>query len=253
MTGRLIPGDIRKENPMTDNRRSLPDTLPLLPVTDSVIFPRMVVPLMVKEDEYSRLIDDTLGKEKFLVVGLVMDPKKAQKDPPEVHRVGTAATAHFGRWRVGFQPLQHSGQQALLAGKHPEKGDVHRHLPAILPQHEQPQPAAPRRIPGGGQLAQLFAQDGAKALGQQVGQGRAFHFFGGIPQGELGALIECLDAQIAIEAEDGFGKGPERGVPGRRIHPVALQRVAELAFGQANRDIATGGGAAQGSGDVLSW
>ena len=90
MTGRLIPGDIRKENPMTDNRRSLPDTLPLLPVTDSVIFPRMVVPLMVKEDEYSRLIDDTLGKEKFLVVGLVMDPKKAQKDPPEVHRVGTA-------------------------------------------------------------------------------------------------------------------------------------------------------------------
>ncbi|MBW1789033.1 MAG: endopeptidase La [Deltaproteobacteria bacterium] len=74
---------------MTNKRRSLPETLPLLPVTDSVIFPRMVVPLMVKEDEYSLLIDDTLGKEKFLVVGLVIDPEKEEDGPPEVHRVGT--------------------------------------------------------------------------------------------------------------------------------------------------------------------
>lgn len=75
---------------MNHKSRKLPDIIPLLPMRDSIIFPRMVIPLMVQDSDYSRLIDDTLKKDKLMVVSLIVHPEKTGEGYPEVHRVGTA-------------------------------------------------------------------------------------------------------------------------------------------------------------------
>ncbi|MBW2022698.1 MAG: endopeptidase La [Deltaproteobacteria bacterium] len=74
---------------MEERGQKLPDILPVLPVRDSVIFPRMVVPLMVRDEEYIKLVDEVLQKDKLLVVAMIVDPETEQR-PPEVFRVGTA-------------------------------------------------------------------------------------------------------------------------------------------------------------------
>ncbi|HDG98057.1 MAG TPA: endopeptidase La, partial [Desulfobacterales bacterium] len=74
---------------MEEKVQKLPEFLPILPVRDSVIFPRMVVPLMIRDEEYVRLVDEVLQKDKLLVVAMIVDPDADQR-PPNVHRVGTA-------------------------------------------------------------------------------------------------------------------------------------------------------------------
>ena len=77
-----------KDRPMKPKSRKLPDIIPILPMRDSIIFPRMVVPLMVQDSEYSRLIDDTLQGDRLIVLALAMHPGGPGEIDPEVHRVG---------------------------------------------------------------------------------------------------------------------------------------------------------------------
>lgn len=74
---------------MNQTDKRLPQILPLLPVSDSVIFPRMIIPLMIKDEEYLRLVDDALQKDKLIVVAMVKDPEKMHEGLANIHRVGT--------------------------------------------------------------------------------------------------------------------------------------------------------------------
>jgi ATP-dependent Lon protease len=68
----------------------IPEILPILPARDTVIFPRMVLPLMVREEKYIRLIEDSLKTHKMLVVSMVKDPEKTYEGVPDMYEVGTA-------------------------------------------------------------------------------------------------------------------------------------------------------------------
>ncbi len=74
---------------MEEKAQQLPEILPILPARDSVIFPKMVVPLMVRDEQYVKLVDEVLQKDKVLLVAMIVDAETDQR-PPEVHRVGTA-------------------------------------------------------------------------------------------------------------------------------------------------------------------
>jgi ATP-dependent Lon protease len=74
---------------MNDKNKRLPQVIPLLPVRDSVVFPGLVLPLMVKKDEYSKLVDDVLKKDKLIVLSMVKHPELENEEAPEVHDVGT--------------------------------------------------------------------------------------------------------------------------------------------------------------------
>ena len=56
---------------MDEISNELPGVLPLLSVVDSVIFPRMVVPLMLRDEKYLKLVDDVLQKDKMVVISMV--------------------------------------------------------------------------------------------------------------------------------------------------------------------------------------
>jgi len=57
----------------------LPDTLPILGLSDVVIFPGMVVPLLVESDESTKLIDDVVEGDRLL--GLVLQRKAEVQNP----------------------------------------------------------------------------------------------------------------------------------------------------------------------------
>lgn len=59
--------------------KSIPDNLPILGLSDIVIFPGMVAPLLVETVQSIRLIDDVVAGDRF--VGLVLQ-KKAEADNP---------------------------------------------------------------------------------------------------------------------------------------------------------------------------
>jgi ATP-dependent Lon protease len=59
--------------------RSLPDVLPILGLSDIVVFPGMVTPLLVEATSSIRLIDDVVAGDRF--VGLVLQKKPELENP----------------------------------------------------------------------------------------------------------------------------------------------------------------------------
>ena len=59
--------------------KSLPKVLPILGLSDIVIFPGMVAPLLVESSQSIRLIDDVVAGDRFL--GLVLQHKPEIENP----------------------------------------------------------------------------------------------------------------------------------------------------------------------------
>jgi ATP-dependent Lon protease len=71
----------------------LPDLLPLLPVVDSVLFPKMVTPLLVMQPDSVQLIDEAMSRDRM--IGMVFaksDPaQEGPLQPQNYASVGTTA------------------------------------------------------------------------------------------------------------------------------------------------------------------
>jgi ATP-dependent Lon protease len=71
----------------------LPELLPILPLFDAVLFPKMVLPLMVVQEESIRLVDDVMAKDRLL--GLVASTQAGGSKPEQMKAalapVGTGA------------------------------------------------------------------------------------------------------------------------------------------------------------------
>jgi len=54
------------QNPSKDfDPSKLPDVLPILPLYDTVLFPKMVLPLVVMQKESVQLIDDAMSSDRM--------------------------------------------------------------------------------------------------------------------------------------------------------------------------------------------
>jgi ATP-dependent Lon protease len=72
--------------------KKLPDTLPILPLYDTVLFPKMVLPLVVMQKESVQLIDEAMSKDRIiglLVSKVTSDEKTSNGD--DLYKVGTSA------------------------------------------------------------------------------------------------------------------------------------------------------------------
>jgi ATP-dependent Lon protease len=79
------------EAPPRVSTRSLPETLPILGLSDIVIFPGMVAPLLVETAQSTKLIDDVVGGDRLLGVALQRNAEAENPLPHEMHEVGCAA------------------------------------------------------------------------------------------------------------------------------------------------------------------
>jgi ATP-dependent Lon protease len=81
--GESVPGRI--------SSRSLPDVLPILGLSDIVIFPGMVAPLLVETAQSIKLVDDVVGGNRLLGVALQRKPEVENPQPHDMYEVGCAA------------------------------------------------------------------------------------------------------------------------------------------------------------------
>src|SRR3974390_2353501 len=79
------------EAPPRVSSSSLPEKLPILGLSDIVIFPGMVAPLLVETSQSTRLIDDVVGGDRLLGVALQRNAEAENPMPHEMHDVGCAA------------------------------------------------------------------------------------------------------------------------------------------------------------------
>jgi ATP-dependent Lon protease len=81
-----------RASPEEEGIHRIPEVLPILPVMDLALFPRMVLPLVVEEEASQQLVDEAMAKDRL--VGLVAskntDPKGSY-EPANLYDVGTAA------------------------------------------------------------------------------------------------------------------------------------------------------------------
>src|SRR3982751_2587938 len=79
------------EAPSRVSARSLPDVLPILGLSDIVIFPGMVAPLLVETAQSTKLIDDVVAGDRLLAVVLQRNAEAENPLPNEMYEVGCAA------------------------------------------------------------------------------------------------------------------------------------------------------------------
>src|SRR6266849_2233328 len=79
------------EAPPRVSSSSLPEVLPILGLSDIVIFPTMVAPLLVETAQTTKLIDDVVGGDRLLGVALQRNAEAENPLPHEMYEVGCAA------------------------------------------------------------------------------------------------------------------------------------------------------------------
>ncbi len=99
---------------------SLPDVLPILGLSDIVIFPGAVVPLLVETGPSLKLIDDLVAGDRLLGAVLQKRPEVAEPAPADLHDIGcvsrltkmvkfpdgTVRVLVEGLWRIRIKDFQ---------------------------------------------------------------------------------------------------------------------------------------------------
>src|SRR5512142_2788967 len=79
------------EAPSRVSSSSLREVLPVLGLSDIVIFPGMVAPLLVETAQSTKLIDDVVAGDRLLGVVLQRNADAENPTPNEMYEVGCAA------------------------------------------------------------------------------------------------------------------------------------------------------------------
>ena len=85
---------MQDKNPSLDyNTDNIPTVLPILPLYDATLFPKMVLPLVVMKGESVNLVDEAMAKDRMigLLVAKKQENVKPDPDGGDLASVGTAA------------------------------------------------------------------------------------------------------------------------------------------------------------------
>jgi len=74
-----------------DRPPTIPDTLPILPTRDTVLFPGTVLSLTIGRPAFRKLLEESLPQSKIIGAFTQKNPKQDNPDPDDLHRVGVAA------------------------------------------------------------------------------------------------------------------------------------------------------------------
>ena len=81
-----------QQPPLEMNSEKLPELLPILPLYDTVLFPKMVLPLVVMQKESIQLIDEAMTKDR--IIGLIVSKKPTKEGSypyGQLAKIGTSA------------------------------------------------------------------------------------------------------------------------------------------------------------------
>ena len=72
---------------MNKEQNSLPDEIPVFPLSNFIIFPKTTVPLNIFEPRYLEMVDDAMKGNR--IIGMIQ-PKKNDQTSPELYNIGCA-------------------------------------------------------------------------------------------------------------------------------------------------------------------
>jgi len=71
---------------------NIPEVLPILPLFNIIVFPKMMLPMEVVGEQSIALVDNAMGKDRIIGLTLsIKSPEELTYQPEEFHKVGTAA------------------------------------------------------------------------------------------------------------------------------------------------------------------
>jgi ATP-dependent Lon protease len=74
-----------------DQELKIPDTLPVLPLPDTVVFPYMIVPLFVNRDRSTKAVDQSLAENRMIMLVAQKDPNVDDPKAADLHDFGTVS------------------------------------------------------------------------------------------------------------------------------------------------------------------
>lgn len=74
-----------------DKMMEIPQTLPMLPVRDIVVFPYMIIPLFVGREASIKSVQDALAKNRMIFLASQKDITEENPSPDSIYTVGTVA------------------------------------------------------------------------------------------------------------------------------------------------------------------
>ena len=90
MTSLMDPEEVQIE--ASDEQVRLPDSLPVLPLRDIVIFPFMIVPLFVQRERSIRAVEQALAENRIIMLAAQRDLEKEEPSGSDLYDHGTAAS-----------------------------------------------------------------------------------------------------------------------------------------------------------------
>jgi ATP-dependent Lon protease len=81
----------RNDQEPGDEGFQLPESLPLLPVRDVVVFPYMILPLFVGREASLRAVETAMAGDRMIMLATQKDFSEDDPAPDGIFKVGTAA------------------------------------------------------------------------------------------------------------------------------------------------------------------
>ncbi|QBD83614.1 endopeptidase La [Ktedonosporobacter rubrisoli] len=108
-----------QDNAEDDERLTIPDVLPVLPLKDVVVYPFSVQPLGVGQERSIRLIDDVMRSDRRLVVLVAQKAADIeQAGPDDIFRIGTVArVGRMFRMPDGTLQIAVQGLERVVIGE----------------------------------------------------------------------------------------------------------------------------------------
>ncbi|MGD9151694.1 MAG: LON peptidase substrate-binding domain-containing protein, partial [Desulfobacterales bacterium] len=102
----------QKPTPDIDSEK-IPELLPILPLFDAALFPKMVLPLVVMQGESVRLVDEAMAQNRIIGLVVSMKPEEGGKpDRSDLSSIGTSALI------LKMAKTQDNRTQLLVQGLH---------------------------------------------------------------------------------------------------------------------------------------
>ncbi len=96
----------------TASERTIPDSLPVLPLRGTVAFPHTMMPLNIGQERSIHLVDDAMRGNRMLLMVAQKDEHKENAMPDDLHRIGSVGVieqlvrAPNGTLRIIVQGLE---------------------------------------------------------------------------------------------------------------------------------------------------
>jgi ATP-dependent Lon protease len=83
--------DLIKTEQTPEEQLKIPDTLPVLPVPDAVVFPYMIIPLFVNRERSAKAVDQSLAENRMIMLVAQKNSNVDDPKPSDLHDFGTVS------------------------------------------------------------------------------------------------------------------------------------------------------------------